>query len=199
MEIDYPEGATPLDPDEMEGLKFPHIETRGELDQLEQQNIQDGYIWLTRQRKYKDFLTEAFLLELHKRLFGSVWTWAGTFRHSDKNIGIDHLHIGVELRNLFDDARYWVEHRTYKREEFAARLHHRLVKIHPFPNGNGRHARIMTDVILEAILDVEPIDWGSTTLGTDGEHRQAYIQSLRAADENDYRLLIEFVSRARSS
>jgi Fic-DOC domain mobile mystery protein B len=195
MEMDYPEGATALDPDEIEGLKLPHIETRSELDQLEQQNIQEGYNWLTRQRKYKDFLTEAFLLELHKQLFGSVWSWAGSYRHSDKNIGIDYLHIAVELRNLLDDARYWIEHDTYKPEEFAARFHHRLVKIHPFPNGNGRHARIMTDVILETIPEAESVNWGSRILGADGEHRQAYIQALRAADQNDYRLLIKFVSK----
>lgn len=192
--MEYPEGATPLDSDEMEGLKYPHIETREELDQLEQQNIQAGYSWLAGQRKYKDFLTEVFLLELHKRLFGAVWSWAGSFRHTDKNIGVDHLHIGMELRNLLDDARYWVKHETYNREEFAARFHHRLVKIHPFPNGNGRHARIMTDVILENVLGMSPVEWGAGTLDRDGEHRQAYIQALRAADNNDYQCLIKFIS-----
>ena len=158
MEIVYPDGATPLDPDEMEGLKFAHIETRGELDQLEQQNIQEGFNWLARQRNYNDFLTEAFLLELHKRLFGLVWTWAGRFRQSEKNIGVDYLMIGIELRNLLDDARFWFENETYGREEFAARFHHRLVKIHPFPNGNGRHARIMTDEILKSISGKDKIE-----------------------------------------
>ena len=194
MEIVYPDGATPLDPDEMEGLKFAHIETRGELDQLEQQNIQEGFNWLARQRNYNDFLTEAFLLELHKRLFGLVWTWAGRFRQSEKNIGVDYLMIGIELRNLLDDARFWLENATYGREEFAARFHHRLVKIHPFPNGNGRHARIMTDEILKSMLHVEPINWATKPLGTDGEHRQTYIRALRAADANDYSALIAFVS-----
>ncbi len=195
MEIDYPDGATPLDPDEMEGLKFTHIETRGELDQLEQQNIQEGFAWLARQRKYSDLLTEAFLLELHKRLFGLVWSWAGHFRRSGKNIGVDCLVIGVELRNLFDDARFWLENETYSREEFAARFHHRLVKIHPFPNGNGRHARIMTDEILKSMLQVKPINWATRPLETDGEHRKTYIHALRAADANDYRELITFVSK----
>lgn len=194
MVMDYPDGATPLDPDELEGLKFPHIETRGELDQLEQQNIQEGYNWLARQRKYKDFISEDFLKALHEKLYGSVWSWAGSFRHSDKNIGVDHLTISVELRNLLDDARFWVENKTFGREEFAARFHHRLVKIHPFPNGNGRHARIMTDVILEKELGVKPVNWGATTLVKDGEHRQNYIQALRAADNNNYSQLIEFVS-----
>lgn len=193
--MEYPEGATPLDPDEMEGLKYPHIQTREELDQLEQQNIQEGYIWLSRQRKYKDFLSEAFLLELHKRLFGSVWSWAGSFRRTEKNIGIDRLMIGGELRTLLDDARYWVVYGTYNREEFAARFHHRLVKIHPFPNGNGRFSRIMTDVILEMVLDKPPIDWGTHRLDDVGEHRQTYIRALQAADNNDYGPLIKFVSK----
>jgi len=194
MVMDYPDGATPLNTDEMEGLKYPHIETRVELDQLEQQNIQEGYNWLKRQRKFKDFISEAFVIELHIQLFGSVWSWAGSFRNSDKNIGIDHLYIGVELRNLLEDARYWLEHGTYNNEEFAARFYHRLVKIHPFPNGNGRHARIMTDVILEKVLGISPVNWGGSGLDKDGEHRQRYIQALRAADNNDYQSLIEFVS-----
>jgi Fic-DOC domain mobile mystery protein B len=193
--MEYPEGATPLDQDEMAGLKHPHIETRGELDQLEQQNIQDGYNWLTRQRKYKDLLREDFILEMHRRFFGSVWSWAGRFRQSDKNIGIDHSHIAVALRNLLDDARFWVEHGTYGREEFAARFHHRLVSIHPFPNGNGRHARILTDVILENVLGVAPVNWGAGALVNDTDHRHDYIAALRAADQNDYGPLITFVSK----
>lgn len=193
MEIEYAKGATPLDPDEIEGLKHPHIETLGELNQLEQQNIQDGFIWLSKQRKFKDYLSEAFLLELHKRMLGDVWTWAGSFRHSDKNIGVDHFVIGVELKNLLDDAKFWVENETYSREEFSARFHHRLVKIHPFPNGNGRHARITTDVILEHVLNVNPVNWGSD-LGADGEHRKAYIDALQAADRDAYQAIIDFVS-----
>ena len=195
MKLDYPEGATPLDPDEIVGLKLSHIETRGELDQVEQQNIQDGYHWLSRQRKYKAFLNEAFLKALHENLFGEVWAWAGKFRQTEKNIGIDPRQIPMELRNLLDDAKYWIEHDTYRREVFAARFHHRLVKIHPFPNGNGRHARIMTDVLLEKSLGVAPIYWGADVLTKDNDHRKKYLNALRAADGNDYDLLIEFVSK----
>ena len=194
MVMEYPEGATPLDPDEMDGLKFSHIDTRGELDQLEQENIQQGYRWLSSQRKFKDFLSEAFLLELHRRLFGDVWAWAGSFRKTGKNIGVDPYQIGVELRNLLDDARYWVEQGTYPRDGFAARFHHRLVKIHPFPNGNGRHARIMTDVVLENVMGEQAVDWGAVTLGKEGEHRQSYLRALRAADANDYSLMIDFIT-----
>ena len=194
MIMDNLDGATPLDPDEMEGLKHPHIQTRGELNQLEQHNIQEGYKWLASQRKHKDLLTEAFILDLHKQILGQVWSWAGSFRRTEKNIGVDPLVIGVELRNLIEDAKYWVEHGTYNREEFAARFHHRLVKIHLFPNGNGRHARIMTDVILENVLGVLPIEWGAGALDVGGEHRQRFIDVLRVADGGDYRGLIEFVS-----
>lgn len=194
MEMEYLDGETPLDPDEVEGLKHPHIQTRGELNQLEHHNIQEGYKWLAYQRKHKDLLTEAFLLDLHNKMLGQVWSWAGSFRHTEKNIGVDSLVIGVELRNLLADAKYWIEHGIYSREEFAARFHHRLVKIHLFPNGNGRHARIMTDVILEEVLEVGPIEWGSRTLDVKGEHRQHYISTLRAADSNDYQPLIDFIS-----
>jgi Fic-DOC domain mobile mystery protein B len=75
---------------------------------------------------------------LHERLFGDVWDWAGSFRKTGKSIGIEPIHIGVELRTLMDDAKYWVEHKTYPSSEAAIRLHHRLTKIHPFANGNGR-------------------------------------------------------------
>jgi len=194
MDFNNPDGATPLDPDEMEGLKHPHIETRGELDQLEQQNIQDGYKWLTQQRKYKSFVNEDFIKLLHEKLLGEVWSWAGQFRLTEKNIGVDPIHISVELRNLLDDVRVWLEHGTYEREEFAARLHHRLVKIHLFANGNGRHARIFTDVVLEKEMEVAPVNWGANSLSTDGDHRERYINALRAADKNDYELLVEFVS-----
>lgn len=140
--LDHPDGATPLDPDEMEGLRFKHITTGGELDELEQVNIESGLLWLSR-RRAKDVLTDAFAIALHRRLFGDVWRWAGTFRKTGKNIGIDPLTIGVELRTLMDDARYWAQHATYEPIEAAVRFHHRMVFIHPLPNGNGRHARII--------------------------------------------------------
>ena len=131
-----PQGATALNPDELEGLKYRHITMRGQLDELEQVNIESGLLWLGRRRK-TDILTEQFIRELHRRLFGDVWKWAGQFRRTEKNIGIDPLEIGVQLRLLQDDARYWADHGTFPPLEAAARFHHRLVQIHPFPNGNG--------------------------------------------------------------
>jgi len=190
---DDPEGATPLDPDELEGLKFKHITTRGELDELEQSNIQSGLLWLERRRS-KDILDSQFLRELHKQLFGDVWTWAGTFRTREKNIGIDPVMIGVELQRLLDDARYWAENGTYALLEAAARFHHRLVQIHPFPNGNGRHARISADLYLSEYYDHGHIDWNDgQSLVYNNARRDEYIAALRAADRYDLTLLLHFV------
>lgn len=192
--MDYPEGATPLEPEEMKGLLFPHIQTRADLDQMEQVNIQDGLIWLSRQ-KNPDVLSETFLRELHRRLYGNVWAWAGEFRSIEKNIGVAPEQIGVLLRNLLDDTRYWIEHSTYLPAEIALRFHHRLVQIHLFPNGNGRHARIATDALLKFILHAEPIDWGSPDLQDAGQHRKEYIQALRAADAGDILPLMDKFNR----
>lgn len=191
--IDYPDGATPLDPDELDGLKFKHVSTRGELDQLEQAGITEGLKWLDKQ-KNPDVLSEAFVLELHKRLFGSVWKWAGTFRRTEKNIGVDPIQGAIQLRQLLDDAKYWIEHGTYAPKELAARFHHRLVYIHPFPNGNGRHARIMADAVLTKLLNEPAIDWaGGCRLEAMNERRDQYIAALKAADGHDMSALLEFV------
>jgi Fic-DOC domain mobile mystery protein B len=193
MSFVEPDGATPLDPDERQGLKFSHVTTRGELDALEQANIESGLLWLARRRK-TDILTDTFICELHERLFGEVWKWAGTFRKSEKNIGIDPTEIHVQLRILLDDVRYWHEHRTYKPLEAAARFHHRLVQIHPFPNGNGRHSRIAADLLLEEVFGHPPIDWAAgADLQKMNERRGQYIAALRAADAGDYGPLLRIV------
>ena len=187
------DSATPLDPDELAGLKFKHVSTRGELDQLEQAVITDCLKWLARQ-KHPDVLSEGFVLELHKRLFGSVWKWAGSFRHTEKNTGVDPVQVAIHIRQLLDDAKYWVEHGTYPPRELAARFHHKLVSIHPFPNGNGRHARIMADTVLTKLLHEPAIDWaGGYRLEAMNERRNEYIAALRAADRHDFSALLEFV------
>lgn len=188
--MDEPGGATPLDPDELEGLKFSHIQTRGELDQVEQVNIQDGLLWLKKQRT-PDVLSEVFILRLHKEMLGEVWEWAGTFRRTEKNIGVAPEQIAVELRNLLDDVSYWIEHEIFIAKEIALRFHHRLVKIHLFANGNGRHARIMTDALLTKAMNEHPIDWGNVNLQDSGEHRSEYITALRQADAGDYKVLLD--------
>lgn len=189
---EHPEGATPLDPDELGGLKHKHVTTRVQLDELEQVNIQAGMAWAARQRG--DVLTDAFVVTLHKRLFGEVWDWAGRFRTTGKNIGVDPIRIAVELRTLMDDARFWVAHKTYSPLEAAIRLHHRLVAIHPFANGNGRHARIMADTVLTRVYKVAPIDWaGGYDLQQMNERRVAYIAALKAADRGDMGPLMVFI------
>ena len=191
--IETSDSATPLDPDELAGLKFKHVSTRGELDQLEQAGITDCLKWLARQ-KHPDVLSEGFVLELHKRLFGSVWKWAGSFRHTEKNTGVDPVQVAIHIRQLLDDAKYWVEHGTYPPRELAARFHHKLVSIHPFPNGNGRHARIIADTVLTKLLHEPAIDWaGGYRLEAMNERRNEYIAALRAADRHDFSALFEFV------
>ena len=196
---DAPEGATLLDPDERDGLKHKHIITRGELDELEQANILTGLQWVSRSRR-RDILSDEFLRTLHNRLFGEVWDWAGTYRQTEKNIGSDPFHIGVELHKLVDDARYWAEHDTFPPLEAAARFHHRMVQIHPFPNGNGRHARIAADLYLERHFGHTPIEWAhGFDLQADNERRRAYIAALREADGGDYKLLLEFVGAGQAN
>jgi Fic-DOC domain mobile mystery protein B len=188
--MEYPDGATPLDPDELDGLKFSHIQTRAELDQMEQVNIQDGLRWMLRQT-HPQVLSETFLRQLHRRLFGEVWIWAGDFRRSEKNIGVAPEQITVTLRNLLDDVAYWIENRVYDKREIALRFHHRLVQVHLFVNGNGRHARIAADALLVKVLGEQPVDWGSKHLQDTGKHRNCYIEALRQADRGEYQPLLD--------
>lgn len=187
------DGITPLDPDEKEGLKHKHVNTQGELNELEQVNIQSGLLWLSRARNI-EVLSEMFIRRLHKKMFGEVWTWAGTFRSTEKNIGIDPSQIGMQLRILLDDAYWWVEHETYRPLEAAVRFHHRLVSIHCFPNGNGRHARFAADAYLKDSFKHPPIDWASGfDLVKSNVRRDEYIAALRNADRGYYDPLMVFV------
>ncbi len=187
--LDYPPGATPLDADEIAGLIPDHIATQAELNEWEQQNIQHGDDWARKQRK--EILNEAFVRQLHKQMFGETWRWAGEFRKSDKNIGIDWFKISIEMKKLLDDVHYQIEHASYAPDELAVRLHHRLVFIHPFPNGNGRHARLMADLLVER-LGRARFSWGSRSLVDDNQTRQRYIAALQAADARDYAPLLTF-------
>lgn len=184
-------GATPLDPNEALGLIPQHIRTQQELNEWEQDNILNASRWALRARP-TDVLTEAFVRNLHRRMFDRTWKWAGDFRRSDKNIGVNWLRIGVELRVLLDDTRYWLDNGTHPLDEVAARFHHRLVSIHPFANGNGRHSRLIADVLLTRYGGM-PFTWGSSDLVAPGNTRTRYIASLRAADGGDYSALLAFV------
>jgi Fic-DOC domain mobile mystery protein B len=189
VELVYPPGTTPLDPDERAGLIPGHITTQGELNEWEQLNIVQGGNWARKQRK--EILNESFLRQLHKQMFGETWKWAGEFRKSDKNIGVDWLKIGVELKKLLDDTHYQIEHAGYPPDEIAVRFHHRLVANHPFPNGNGRHARLMADLLVER-LGQPRFTWGRQSLVDAGDTRKRYIAALQAADAHDIAPLLAF-------
>lgn len=190
----YLSGATPLDPDEMEGLKLGHIATREELNRFEQDNINEALQWLGNRRK-SDILTEKFVKTLHKKMFGKVWRWAGSFRRSGKNIGADWPQIPAQLHTLLQDVRYWVEHETYSPDEIAARFHHKLVWIHLFANGNGRHARLMTDLLLKEVLEQKPFTWNASNIVGEDQIRDDYLEALRKADNHDYSMLLNFVRK----
>ena len=192
MQFDYPPGATPLDGDEAKGLLLPHITNRGELDRWEQENIAEAELWAFH-RKPKNLLSVNFSCQLHKRMFGHVWKWAGEFRTSDKNIGRPYWSIGPDLKNMLENVKIWVEQTVYSADEIAARFHHRLVSIHLFANGNGRHARLMADLLLVHILNRPRFTWGSENLVQAGICREEYINALQAADHHDYVPLLEFV------
>ncbi len=186
------EGTTPLDPDEAAGLLPAHIATREQLDEWEAENILDGERWAKAAARRRDVLDDAFLRELHARMFGATWRWAGTYRTTGKNIGIEPARIAVEVRDLAENTKAQLAGRTASLDEIAARFHHRLVWIHPFPNGNGRHARLLTDLLLAA-NGAEPFAWGESDLERAGEARERYLAALRAADAKDYAPLLAFV------
>jgi len=185
-------GATPLDPGEIEGLMPTHLVTRDQLNELEQENIIRAQLWL-RSSRFSKVNTADFLRALHKQMFGQVWRWAGEYRQSGKNIGVDAYQIAVSLKNLCDDVDTWLAFSSYSKLEIAVRFHHRLVFIHLFPNGNGRHARLATDVLLTKQLGEPAFSWGQESIDREGNIRSRYIAALRKADAGDYSALLAFV------
>ena len=193
LDLDYADGQTPLDEDEKEGLLIPTIATRGELDEFEQQNIEQALLWtLSRSFKPDAIFTEDFIRAVHKRMYGTVWVWAGEFRKTNKNIGVDKWQIPTGLKYLLDDVRFWYTNNIYNPDELAIRFKHRLVSIHCFANGNGRHSRLMADIIIEKIFKRPVFTWGAASLVKQGDTRTAYLNAIRAADKGDFKLLIEF-------
>jgi Fic-DOC domain mobile mystery protein B len=180
---------TPLDADEREALLPSYITLRRELNEAEQVNIAAAMAWLRRRKR--DVLDETFLRELHKRMFGKTWRWAGHYRVTGRNIGVEAYRIRVEVVYAIDDAKFWVTNTTFPADEIAVRLSHRLVFIHPFPNGNGRFSRLVGD-LMAMQLGRPPFSWGSQNLVDATAMRRAYIQALRAADAHDFSLLIAF-------
>lgn len=196
LKIDYISGQTPLDDKESRGLLLKHISTRQELDEFEQKNIEKAVLWLGRSRISRErLLSEKFVKQLHKKMLSDVWSWAGEFRSKSKkdmNIGVGWHQVPVELRKLFDDCEYWIDKKTFSEEEIAVRFKHRLVYIHPFNNGNGRHSRLMADTMMEKIFKKPHFNWGGISLEAENDGRSKYIRALHDADNGDYKSLLEF-------
>ena len=183
------DASTPLALEDLAGLIPAHIAYRRELNEAERDNIARGQDWALARRR--DLLSEKFIRDLHRRMLGDVWRWAGKFRTSERNIGIAYWRIPVELRNLLDDTKTWIACESYVPDEIAVRFHHRLVQIHPFPNGNGRHSRLMAD-LLAMRLGRARFSWGWESLLEAGGLRARYIAALHAADEHDIGPLLAF-------
>jgi len=186
------DGSTPLDHDQLIGIKFGHLTTMGELDELEDLNIQKGLEWLNRQ-KGDDYLSTDFLCRLHEKLFGDVWKWAGKFRTSEVNISKYRPYdIRPQLLNFFEDVKLWIQTGKMSWDDISAEMHHRLVTIHPFPNGNGRTTRIFTEYVQKRNQQ-SPTSWMASLAHDPKLRRETYIKALRKADKGEFDLLVEFM------
>ena len=194
LDLNYENGQTPLEEEEKEGLLIPSITTREDLDEFEQLNIEKAVEWYLVRKKFRkeNILTEKFILDVHKKMFNDVWSWAGKFRKTNKNIGVDKHQIYIRLRQLIDNCKYWINHETYSDEEIAIRFKHELVSIHLFPNGNGRHSRLMADIMMKNIFKKPIFSWGQKNLVNKSSARKQYIKSLKNADNGAINDLIEF-------
>ncbi len=186
------DNSTPLTEEEKMQLQAKWVTTRAELNELEAKGIAEAEIWLLKTKK--DILCEEFIKTLHKKMFGNVWKWAGMFRKTERNIGVVPYEIQPKLRILFDDIKFWITNKTFSEKEIAVRFHHRLVQIHPFPNGNGRISRIMADLLMRK-SGQQSLNWGSDDLTKISELRKEYITALQAADRGNYKPLLNFVKR----
>jgi len=193
LDLENIDGQTPIDEDEKAGLLIPTIATRGELDEYEQQNIEAAFLWVqSRSFKPENVFTEDFIRSMHNRMYSEVWAWAGDYRKSNKNLGVDYWKIPVQLKQLLDDARYWYENDTYPPDEMALRFKHLIVSIHCFSNGNGRHSRLMADIIIEKLYKQPVFSWGEANLSKTSDARKEYLNAVKAADNADYSLLLAF-------
>ncbi len=183
------DAATPLTREERADLIPAYITLKQELNEAEQIGIDEADRWAFSRKR--DVLSDAFLLGLHRRMFKDVWRWAGSYRKTERNIGVDHWLIAIELKQMLDDTRFWIDNHVYTSDEIAIRFHHRLVLIHPFPNGNGRHARLAADLLI-VMLGGQRFSWGRASLISAGQTRQAYIAALRQADRYDVMPLLSF-------
>jgi Fic-DOC domain mobile mystery protein B len=188
-------GNTPIDPDEAKGL-IPDLLTQAELNEYEQQNIARALVWAQTSRFLKRRLVSRDGLQrLHLRMFDRTWRWAGQFRRSDKAIGVPWTDVPVEVQKVCDDILFQLAERSLPLADIAVRFHHRLVSVHPFPNGNGRHARMAAD-LLRVQHGGQPFPWGASGLAAKGNVRAAYINALKDADAGDFAPLLKFAESA---
>jgi Fic-DOC domain mobile mystery protein B len=195
LDLNYKDGQTPLDEEEKEGIKIKAITTQGELDEFEQLNIEKAVEWTIHTNlKPERILAEKFIKDLHKKMYGDVWKWAGNFRKSNKNIGIEWTQIAIELKTLLDDTKFWIDNKTFPQDEISIRFKHRIVAIHCFPNGNGRHSRMIADIIMENIFGLDIFSWNKSNMVKADDTRKKYIVALRKADQGDVSELIKFAN-----
>jgi Fic-DOC domain mobile mystery protein B len=193
LKIDYIEGQTPLDEDEKEGLLIKTISTKEELDEFEQTNIQQAIDWSVRNKfNIEEILSEDFILLVHKKMFSEVWKWAGTKRKTDKNLGVCKHQISIEIKKLIEDCKYWIDNNSFESDEIALRFSHRLVAIHVFPNGNGRHSRLIADIMISNIFKKPVFTWGSFDLSKKGNIRKKYLDAVHDADKGIIKALMDF-------
>lgn len=191
MRIEYPPGATPLEPEALEPL-IPTLSTQEQLDEFEAQNIASAELWARGNSRLRSILlSQPGLFELHRRMFDQTWKWAGQYRNRETNIGVSPALVREQVPALSGDARHWIENETWPLPEIAVRVHHRLVYIHPFVNGNGRHARFVANLLLE-FNGLPRLPWGGGGLVGRSDRRDEYIASLREADREEYGRLVAF-------
>ncbi len=197
LKLEPKEGDTLLSPEELDELIPKYITNRQQLDEVEQNNIEDAFQWLLSKKvdTIEQLISPEFQDELHKKMLGKVWKWAGKIRSREANIGVNPLKIEILRKQLIDDLIFWHKNKTFDPIEIAIRFHHRLVQIHCYPNGNGRHTRIMADLILEKIFNSAPINWKGDDFVNINEFRTKYIAALKDADNGNYESLLDCVEK----
>ncbi len=190
-------GETPLTEEDLLGLKLPLVNNRAQLSAVEGPNILSAKQWALKSRRSRlpEMLTVEYMQELHRRMLGDVWQWAGKIRSIQLQNAFASAvpYIRSDLQGLYHDAmEYWLPDKSMSPDEVALRIHHRVVKIHPFQNGNGRHSRLLADLVLEKHFGVAPFTWGGNAeLGNTDPHRQIYLDGLKVADKGNYGPLMQ--------
>lgn len=190
IQFNFEAAQTSLDPDERLGLKIKSIASLEELNFFEQKNIEKAIEWsMKKNLSSKEILSVHFLDSLHKKMYGDVWAWAGKHRLTNKNIGVDKFQIPVKIQSLLEDCKYWILHKIFAEDEIAIRLKHKIVSIHIYANGNGRHSRLLADIFLEKVFQKKIFSWGRNT---NLENNKRYILAIQKADLGNYEDLLSF-------